>query len=617
MKIESALLAVVVSATCISQEIKSTLVYEIKENEKVIHQNEHRMSFAGGKQGYLLFTERYENEDTNQYMVRNGVESGPYDGIYDPEVAWNYSETGFYWFVFYKDGKSYMNMNGTSYGPYDEIGPRGGWYHPIIEEDGQFIFTFARGDKSGYNVNGKEYGPYDEIFDYYTTYDYDSKLGMNGTFIVRYNNEENIFFNVSGQIFGPYDELDTYYDLETDVFASGHYVFKARRDGLEYAVADGKQYGPYVAVANLDSDPDGGTCFSYLAEDGSYFYHLNGKEFGPFDNVETVSVDPVFSAKYTDDGQWFLNVNGKIYGPHQYIDNVEINSPESGLKTTFTSQEGEDLFINYGDDTFGPYVPGEFYDFEQNPEGGYAYVTQNKNDNQVYVIVNGKSFGPVDGSFASVSICLNGKDNFMFDYLNPSDGGTYVNVCGKDCGPYYSVEDYNMNVISPDNYFFRYSVGDQWYVNHSEKIYGPYSSVYLFTVKDKPWFIAENKKGYFTLLNGQESGPFENIWWTTEESRDKGIFYYTQKKKRYKVENGVVALDLDESKSGADDWESVGEYGFDEELRFSYERGLVVYKGRTYDGAAKNAFNFYFDSSTDTFHWFALKGNQLWSHSLK
>jgi len=311
MKRIEILLTLVFSATAVLAQPTSELIYEIKPNEKVIHMNEHRLSLETGKKGFILFVERYENGDTNQYMIRNDVESGPYDEIYDPEISWNYSETGFYWFVFYKDTKHYMNMNGTVYGPYDGIGPAGGWYHPIIDESGQFLFTFLREEQWSYNINGQEYGPYDEIQDYY---DSENNLGKDGKFIIRYINEAKHYFNVSGQIFGPFDEFEHYYDSQIDDFDDGHYVLKVRKDALSYVLADGKQYGPFSGVNSIDSDAKGGICFTYSVEDGSYFYNLNGKVFGSFEMISSISLDPVFSTVYTNGGQWFINIAGKLSG---------------------------------------------------------------------------------------------------------------------------------------------------------------------------------------------------------------------------------------------------------------------------------------------------------------
>jgi len=300
---------------------------------------------------------------------------------------------------------------------------------------------------------------------------------------------------------------------------------------------------------------------------------------------------------------------------YDHIANLELNTPESGLKTVFTTQEGEDQFIHFGEQTFGPFVPGEYYQFKQNSDGAYAFVAQDKSNNAVYVNVNGKNYPPVLGSTYDISILLNGTEKFMYRYRDVNDQSMYVNVCGKSYGPYNEVEDYNMNVISPDNYFFRYNVDGAWYVNHSEQIYGPYSSVYLFTVKDNPWFIAENKKGYFTLINGQETGPYDNVWWTTEDSRSQGTFFYTQKKKPYRVDDGQVNLESDETYASGD-YETIRNYEFDREISYSYKTGNVICNGQVYDGAAKDAFNFYLDEIAETFVWFSLDGRQLRAHSL-
>jgi hypothetical protein len=610
-KIELALILLLTAFYTSAQPV-SELVYEIKPNEKVIHLNEHRLSFEAGKKGYILFVERYEDGDTNQYMIRNGVESGPYDLIYDPEISWNYSETGFYWFVFHQGEKLFMNMNGTVYGPYDDIGPRGGWYHPIIDETGQFMITFIRDEKEWYNVNGKEYGPYESALEYCSQYGGDCKLGKNGKFLFLYTDDGKVHFNISGRVFGPYDEINTYYDMVIEDFDKGHYIFKVKDGDQQFVIANEKLYGPYKLVDRMSVDPERGFIFSYNDNSDQYFYNVNGTDYGPYQSVESVGDASGNFVQYTKNNEKFIDFGGKTYGPESEISKVSVFRDQ----IAYVAGETGSKYVFVNGQKYGPYSEFESYYITQN-ENGFAYVYRDVNDQMQYANVNGKIFGPFSMSYpGSVDFILKPNGVFMFHYSDQNK--YYVNVCGKILGPYSSIQSGLMDVFSQNNFYFRYSENDHLYVNHSEKIYGPYNSVYTFTVNnDQLWFNAEGKKGDYTVMNGAQAGPFESVWWKTEEERGQGIFYYIQKDKRYRVENGVSSLILDQSvQSEKDEWQTLYDDYEYTNLEYSYKTGQVLCNGKMYEGAAVDAFNFYLDHTQDSYRWFSLKGNQLWSHSL-
>ena len=60
-------------------------IYKLKNNERIILKDENRIRFYNGKNGYLLFVERIEGNDTVYYANHNGKYLGPYDIIYYPK----------------------------------------------------------------------------------------------------------------------------------------------------------------------------------------------------------------------------------------------------------------------------------------------------------------------------------------------------------------------------------------------------------------------------------------------------------------------------------------------------------------------------------------------------
>jgi len=111
-----------------AQSIESKILYPLKPTEKVIFENEYRLSLKNNQTGYILFVERMVGKDTVHFAIHNGKEYGPYESIYDPGIDLQ-SSNGHFFFIFYRNGKCYVNNDGTEFGPYDNVAPRGGWYH--------------------------------------------------------------------------------------------------------------------------------------------------------------------------------------------------------------------------------------------------------------------------------------------------------------------------------------------------------------------------------------------------------------------------------------------------------------------------------------------------------
>ena len=594
-----------------AQDVQTELIYQIKDNEKIIHQDEHRIGLNGKGKEYILFVERYENGDTNHYMIKNGEEHGPYDHIFDPEISHYYYQKDFYHFVYHKDDMRYLNWNGKIYGPYEELGPRGGWYHFVSEGEDNLLFTFRRGEDYFANVNGTEYGPYDKIMQYYTTYSRDMKISENGDFIFQYEKDEKHYFNVSGKVYGPAEDFSSWRNMSVSQFYKGYYWIRYKTDDKAYVIINGDRHGPYDEVKKVDVTSPNDFIFKYV-DGGKEYFNFNGEDYGPYDEVKGVKTSPGMMMYYTKNGDDYIQTKGQTFGPYK---NIKKLSYWNDGTITYISGTDKTIWVHINDEVLGPYDEVNSTLIKRTQEGGIGF--KYRKEDEYFMYVNGKSYGPVLKGRDYLKLI--GKKAFGFSYKNPEDKKYYVNISGKKYGPFDGLDTYQMRMWGKKDYVFKYSIDGQWYAQMGKDTFGPYEEVYVFNLNGKPWFNAKKEDGDYTILNGEEAGPFKNVWWKDRSEREAGIFYYFQDGKRYKVDNGKVTLDFVSKEEGEEDprWrKAYGDYD-GTQFVYSYKNGNIRYKDTTYAGAAKNAFNFAYDQVRSCYFWLSLEGNNLYSNQLK
>lgn len=143
------------------QAQESTLVYTLKDNERIIYLSEHRLLISNTGVGHLLFIQR----PAGYFILFNKKEFGPYQ-----DIQFSESNSSLFDWAVSSNGKWYQLIldHGLLLGPYEYVVDV---YRPIFDshdnsgatiENSYFGFRAQRGKSWYVNVNGKEYGPYKE-----------------------------------------------------------------------------------------------------------------------------------------------------------------------------------------------------------------------------------------------------------------------------------------------------------------------------------------------------------------------------------------------------------------------------------------------------------------------
>lgn len=642
-----------------SLEVFQTLVYEIKENEKIIFQNEARLFLNAKFNGHILFVERYEEGDTNHYMIQNGVESGPYDEIFDPEIYSNYHQNEFYHFIFHQDNKKFVNMNGQVYGPYDKIGPRGGWYHLLINNEKSFAFTFVRDGKEGVNISGKEYGEYDKVYNYYTTYNRDMGITEKGKFHFRYEKNGKQYFNVNGVDYGPYDGFDPYKqfqsfnDLDNDFFA-----FSYIDRGETFVCWNGDSLGPFLSVRSFAGNDYSGIiqknamAMECETADGKFLY-IKGEMIGPVEEVRgLINFNGPFA--YKKDGQWTVRNSMMHAGPYEKLHAFVTTG--GNLQMIYEEKNGNCHWYNDGRVT-GPYknvsyVPSgsgincfvykapsggvnfyahrKIYGPYQEIFTGYGDIQTDRNKNFAfwckqehldgyYLNVNGDMYGPYDDRKTKVMF-------FDKEYrlLETRDDGDYVNVSGKWYGPYEDVQPYQYQTkVKSSTEFFITSKhvddaneGEDWdaassrstIILNGKKKFGPYDYVRPgYNEAGQFKMTAELDKQYYIYDGKKMRGPYRQ---TKYLNPDKNLDYQFFADGAMTKVIGGKKVKLDSLPP--EDWMKISNEEGDTALYYSQEEDYFEFEGEVVRGYCKNSFDWHYANDRQMFYWLTLNDRKLY-----
>ncbi len=469
-----------------AQAIESSTIYELADDEKIIHNNETRLNFQGDGKGYLLFIQK----KGLHYLVQNGKKTGPYDLIYDPEIDIDeYGRTAFYHFVYHYRKKKFVNINGKSYGPYDQIGPKGGWYHLPVIDDEHFLFTFSRNGEAFVNLGGKEFGPYDKVFNYKTTYKRDLYLDKNGNYAFRYLKDGKFYFHINGKDYGPYDDFDEYKDnLDFSQIDKGRFEFSANRDGEKYFVIDDQEFGPYQLKnrSTLRRNKSNGDFIARIIKNQRQYILHNGEEVGPFDRVVNWGfADDMIYYEYQKDGQNYIKIDAIEYGPQgkMIASNFKANNNWFYIYTDPKDPLSQYLRLN-GQPPIGPYQWIDQYNVKRNDRGSTGFVFQK--NGEYYIYFNGKEIGPYPDQYMGLEL-IAGRD-YTYSFRDKKNRELFV-MTGKKYGPYAEIKDFSIKAVDADHFCFMYRkdlTKDEWYlnVNGKRRGYGPYKNIYAHFDKD-------------------------------------------------------------------------------------------------------------------------------------
>ena len=143
------------------QNSDSSALYTLKENERIIYRDEHRLLIGNNRIAHLLFLQR----PTGHFILYDGKEFGPFE-----LVGFTESNSSLFDWAVKSNGKWYQLVLDRQklYGPYDgvvdvyrsyEFSPP----NPDALPGAHFGFRASRQGAWFANIDGKEYGPYKEL----------------------------------------------------------------------------------------------------------------------------------------------------------------------------------------------------------------------------------------------------------------------------------------------------------------------------------------------------------------------------------------------------------------------------------------------------------------------
>jgi hypothetical protein len=273
-----------------AQAQDSTLLYMLKENERVIYRDENRLLIQNTRLAHLMFLQR----PSGFFILYGGKEFGPYKAI-------QFSESNpslFDWAVS-KDGKWYQLVldKGLLLGPYDEVvdvyrsssrGIPGLTWNDAYGD--HFGFRFKKNDQWYVNINGMEKGPWRDLGQGYPAF-HETPAGLYA-FYGNYNMKDSVLVD------------KTVVPARTANFWNSDFV---SREGKKIPHSYGTPEGTYGFIFDTDH------YYYPFEEEGKYYYYVSSlsKAIGPFDDsYKNIFINRKGSSyAYTDLSKIIVNGN--------------------------------------------------------------------------------------------------------------------------------------------------------------------------------------------------------------------------------------------------------------------------------------------------------------------
>lgn len=361
-----------------------------------------------------------------------------------------------------RDREFVISNNNISEG-YDKI-------HKLsFSSNGKQIVFIAQKEKDGkYMVvhNGKEGKAYDFIYPYTLEFSPDSQYFAyvvqenydetdNKEFIV-VNEKEGKKYNYILSMslkFSP-DSKKILYEGESQIIINEDVLNKdAENIVLPTFSQDGSHFAYVVNVENKEE-----------------YVVLDGKKQKSYNNVNSLIFTPdnklVYLAKNSDNGQEFLVIDGIERGSYDDIISFSLSLDKKGEKIAFLIKEklssaGDgylvvvcDIGLNYCDKfSTQDYIKPSF-NILFSPDGSKVVYSALGSMGKWYMMINGV---PLRGYDKEAFAPVFSSDSRHFAYLGINNSGFYINIDGKEDGPY----DYISNPLFLENEkgkYFAYGV---------------------------------------------------------------------------------------------------------------------------------------------------------------
>lgn len=147
--------------------------------------------------------------------------------------------------------------------------------------------------------------------------------------------------------------------------------------------------------------------------------------------------------------------------------------------------------------TFGPFTSAFPVVFSKDgSKYGFVYIDQTFTN--YYLRLNDNVYGPYNNVIGPF-ISPNGS---TVGYIFSSNSQEYVNINGKNFGPYKEVVSVK---VMNNNYIFSYKKDDKYYVRFDNRLFGPFdyaSDIRVISERYAFWYRKDNR--YYANINGTE-----------------------------------------------------------------------------------------------------------------
>ncbi|HNW27820.1 MAG TPA: hypothetical protein PKN50_05040, partial [Spirochaetota bacterium] len=223
--------------------------------------------------------------------------------------------------------------------------------------------------------------------------------------------------------------------------------------------------------------------------------------------------------------------------------------PGNGKTVLFWSDPkgGGNTRVLLGGGRITPLLSNAFY-FSGGYYNHYYGYFMYARDGRQYLELADRTLGPCDKIMAPVfsrdfSVCL-------VEYTR--DGAAYVNIGGKEYGPYEGTYGGTLAEKDPGRFYFKYRKNGNYYYNINGTIFGPYdwySEKVTMSATGRSFAVrygkANSPAGAYVNYNGKVFGPYHEVSDVTLNA-DDSIFYFSctdaSNRKRHFINGSEIIL---------------------------------------------------------------------------
>jgi len=291
------------------------------------------------------------------------------------------------------------------------------------------------------------------------------------------------------------------------------------------------------------------------------------------------------------DGKWYTQIKGTEYG--EYDEWTSIYTTKQGITYYNPKKAGLEYVVIDGKE-YGPYV--SVYELNVDDNGKFRYTAVTSSG--VFINMNG-NLTPTYPNIRNQSFA---GDNYLYGFMK--NNLWYVNINGKETGPYDDLVQWQGKIELDGNYFFTYIKNNQKFSQINGKDYGPYENAYIKLLPNQTFTVeAQNGNERWLINNGIIYGAFSSAYF--ESNSDGKCFYYTEKEKDYVQVNGNK-YKVGESQYFSDDYRHI---------LVSMSNFDIAIDGKQFPKAG--GFSYLYDGESNSYYWLSLVGRNIMVNQYK